>query len=254
MSASSLCKIMMAEGGEDDFTVFEQKRVCKPTERALEEQLHRHISLRRAKLSALTSKIKTIEGLMIDDGNLQNVGDLMQLEFAQLITEFTDLNVQVKDLLPENEKTADQTNWFEPKMDSLRLFIRKSKDWMAAVGDKSQNYNVEMEDVVTSQDSASQISVHRSESKQKRDSDIDSGSISSSVLSACAREESKRATLLARAASLKKNVSGYVCNRGSPSGRYGERRQRDSCLKHTYKNTTRWPATAYDVTTSATTV
>ncbi len=34
----------------------------------------------------------------------------------------------------------------------------------------------------------------------------------------------------------------------------GERRQRDSCLKHTYKNTTCWPATAYDVTTGATTV
>ncbi len=40
------------------------------------------------------------------------------------------------------------------------------------------------------------------------------------------------------------NVSGYVCNHGSPSeerdtasprGRYGERRQRESCLKHTYK-------------------
>ncbi len=31
----------------------------------------------------------------------------------------------------------------------------------------------------------------------------------------------------------------------------GERRQRDPCLKHTYKNTTCWPATAYDVTTGA---
>ncbi len=75
---------------------------------------------------------------------------------------------------------------------------------MAAVGDKSQNDNVEMEDDVTPQDSASQISVNRSESKQKHDSDIDSRSISSSVLSACAREETKRAALLARAASLKK--------------------------------------------------
>ncbi len=35
----------------------------------------------------------------------------------------------------------------------------------------------------------------------------------------------------------------------SSRGRYGERRQRDPCLKHTYKNTTCWPATAYDVTT-----
>ncbi len=42
------------------------------------------------------------------------------------------------------------------------------------------------------------------------------------------------------------NVSGYICNHGSPSGerdsvsprgRYGERRQRDLCLKHTYIKT-----------------
>ncbi len=39
---------------------------------------------------------------------------------------------------------------------------------------------------------------------------------------------------------VKQNVSGYVCNHGSPNGerdtasprgRYGERPQRDSCLK-----------------------
>ncbi len=34
----------------------------------------------------------------------------------------------------------------------------------------------------------------------------------------------------------------------SSRGRYGGRRQHDPCLKHTYKNTTCWPATAYDIT------
>ncbi len=34
----------------------------------------------------------------------------------------------------------------------------------------------------------------------------------------------------------------------------GKRRQRDPCLKYTYKNITCWLATAYDVTTGATTV
>ncbi len=56
----------------------------------------------------------------------------------------------------------------------------------------------------------------------------------------------------------KKNVSGYVCNHGSPSGerdtasprgRYGERPQRDSVWRYIWKNTTCWPATAHDVTT-----
>ncbi len=57
---------------------------------------------------------------------------------------------------------------------------------------------------------------------------------------------------------LLKNVSGYVCNHGSPSGerdtasprgRYGERPQRDSVWRYIWKNTTCWPATAHDVTT-----
>ncbi len=56
----------------------------------------------------------------------------------------------------------------------------------------------------------------------------------------------------------KENVSGYVCNHGSPSGerdtasprgRYGERPQRDSVWRYICKNTTCWPATAHDVTT-----
>ncbi len=54
------------------------------------------------------------------------------------------------------------------------------------------------------------------------------------------------------------NVSGYVCNHGSPSGErdtasprghYGERPQRDSVWRYICKNTTCWPATAHDVTT-----
>ncbi len=49
---------------------------------------------------------------------------------------------------------------------------------------------------------------------------------------------------------IRYNVSGYVCNHGSPSGerdtasprgRYGERPQRDSVWRYIWKNTTCWP-------------
>ncbi len=51
------------------------------------------------------------------------------------------------------------------------------------------------------------------------------------------------------------NISpSWELRTASPRGRYGERHQHDSCLKCTYKNTTCWPATAYDVTTGMTTV
>lgn len=142
---------------------------------------------------------------MIDEENLQNVQELMQLDFAQLLTEFTELNLQVQDLLSEDEKIADQQNWVRPKLDSPRDFEKKTENWIAAVGDKKkgQKDNVDMEDDVSPHDSASQVSANKSESK-KHDSDVESGSVSSSVSSACAREKSKRAALLARAASLKK--------------------------------------------------
>ncbi len=54
------------------------------------------------------------------------------------------------------------------------------------------------------------------------------------------------------------NVSGYVCNHGSPSGerdtasprgRYGERLSVTRVWRYIFKNTTCWPATAHDVTT-----
>ncbi len=55
-----------------------------------------------------------------------------------------------------------------------------------------------------------------------------------------------------------KNVSGYVCNHGSPNGerdtasprgRYGERLSVTRVWRYIFKNTTCWPATAHDVTT-----
>jgi len=203
----SVCigRIEMAEGGEDDVAVLEHKRAPKLTERALEEQLHRRIGQRRAKLSALTSKIKAIEKLMIDEENLQNVQDLMQFDFVQLIAEFKDLNSQVQETLPQDEKIADQQNWFQPKMDSMRHFENKINHWIAAVGDKKgQDDKTEVEDDVSPHDSVSQVSVNKRESKKNCDSDIESRSVFSSVSSAYAREESKRAALMARAASLKK--------------------------------------------------
>ncbi len=56
----------------------------------------------------------------------------------------------------------------------------------------------------------------------------------------------------------KQNVSGYVCNHGSPSGerdtasprgRYGERLSVTRVWRYIFKNTTCWPARAHDVTT-----
>lgn len=52
----------MAEG-EDDVEVFEHKGAPKPTERALEEQLHRPIGQRRAELSALIQECTRFDAI-----------------------------------------------------------------------------------------------------------------------------------------------------------------------------------------------
>ncbi len=59
-------------------------------------------------------------------------------------------------------------------------------------------------------------------------------------------ENQKRISNISPTLQKSQNVSGYVCNHGypsgerdtaSPRGRYGERRQRDLCLKHTHIKT-----------------
>lgn len=95
----------------------EQRRSRKLTEKAQEEKLQRCISLRKHKMGALSSKMKDVE-------------EVMENDFGPSLNEFAYLNDEVASLLPENEKISDQEQWFEPKMTSIKKFMKETKKKM----------------------------------------------------------------------------------------------------------------------------
>ena len=133
-SLRSVFSEMMAEDKEKIDTVeMEAKRLSKPTERALEDKLHRLIAARRGKLGQITGKINETESLLNHADNLQTVKGLVEYDINTLITEMRELTEEIGDLLSEEEKKADLTNWFEPKMLNIAQFKDKAKQWMDAL-------------------------------------------------------------------------------------------------------------------------
>ena len=102
-------------------------RTRRLTEKALEEKLPKNIALRRRKLGALTSKINELEKMMSDTQNVHKVKDVMENDFPLSLNELYCLNKEVASLLPEDEKTFDQEQWFESKMASIKEFMKATK-------------------------------------------------------------------------------------------------------------------------------
>ena len=102
-------------------------RTRRLTEKALEEKLQKNIALRRRKLGALTSKINELEKMMSDTQNVHKVKDVMENDFPLSLNELYCLNKEVASLLPEDEKTFDQEQWFESKMASIKEFMKATK-------------------------------------------------------------------------------------------------------------------------------
>lgn len=165
---------MMAEDKEAiDAVEMESKRTVKLTEKALEDKLYKLIGARRGVLACKTGKRKEVESLRGDAGNLKEVQECMHDDFPTLVIEFKELTRQEGDLLSEEERAADLTNWFEPKMIAIRQFEMENKKWMDALSESKTNEEntddddekeeeVQDEDVnddIGPEDSASQVSV-----------------------------------------------------------------------------------------------
>jgi len=166
----------MAE--EDEQRCFEDTmkrgRSHKLTEKGLEERLQRCIAMRRRTLGILTSKKKELESMMSDAQNLQRVKYMMENDFATSLDEFNRLHNEVANLLIEDEKTADQEIWFEPKMAVIRGFMKTTKNWIAAehepvlpVEKELQKENVVdfLQETVKPSDSVSQVGATRASTR-----------------------------------------------------------------------------------------
>lgn len=204
---------MMAEDKEViDAVEMESKRMSKLTERALEDKLHRLIGTRRGVLARITGKRKEVDCLKSDADNLQKVQKLMHNDFNPLIVEFKKLSMQIEDLLPEEEKDADVSNWVVAKMLVIRQFEEETEKWMDALSeskikkenrasdeDETGSSNDEDDDVC-SEDSASQVGFNKP--AQRKSSDVGRSSVISVRSSVCVNEEAKLAGLVERAAAL----------------------------------------------------
>ncbi|XP_076839331.1 uncharacterized protein LOC143484479 [Brachyhypopomus gauderio] len=187
----------------------EQGRPRKLTEKGIEERLQRFIALRRRTLGTLTSRMKEIEALM-SAKNLENVKDMMESEFAQSLNEFNSLNNEVGNLLSEDEKMLDQDNWFVPKMEVIKDFMKITKRWIADEHEYTMKESMQLEeqhvideqqDAILPSDSVSQVRVCRAVKDHLRGSRV---SGTSCVSSTRARQEAEHAALLERAAALRK--------------------------------------------------
>lgn len=193
---------------------MEKGRSHKLTEKALEERLQRCIALRRRTLGILTSKRKELESMMSDAQNLHRVKNMMENDFATSLNEFNRLNNEVANLLTEDEKTADQEIWFEPKMAAIKGFMKTTKNWIASehepilpvekVLQEENNVVDYLQETVKPNDSVSQVGVSDVTHASPRGSQVSRTSAVSRVSSARARQEAEHAALLERAAALKK--------------------------------------------------
>lgn len=159
--------------------------------------------------------------MMSDSQDFQNVKERMGNDFALTLNEFNSHNTNVGSLLSEEEKMYDQENWFEPKMASIRDFMKTTRKWIAEnhkhVMQKEavQQKNVltdDLQEAVKPDDSVSQVGVSNDSDHSPCESHVSRtcgsyvsrSSTISRVSSTRAKQEAEYAALLERAAGLKK--------------------------------------------------
>lgn len=116
--------IMTETGTEATVSLTEEKRVVKPTLKALEYNLQTKISSRSAILGQLTEKKNELRALMDDDANVEIIAKELLAKYETLIKKFSKINVDVEDIFchiecVENLNT-DQRDWFEPRNNEHR--------------------------------------------------------------------------------------------------------------------------------------
>lgn len=173
------------------------KRAIKYTAKGLEEHQSRQINARRTKLSQITSKTNKLKGLMQLNEN-PDIVDEHLMECSKLIKDFLLINEDVLMLLSDEEKDADQTVWFKPKLDQMNKFMCEVERWLTAARQQSQ------EDVGP-EDSASMAgsSVHNRSGVSRSAASRRSSRSSRVSSTSSVRQKAEHAGLLARAASLK---------------------------------------------------
>ena len=130
----------------------DHKRERKLTPKAMEEKLQRLISQRKSKMTQLVIKMKEIDNMKKNGEHVDKVEQEILHGFFKLYEEFTQLNDEVMQLLPADEVSKDQINWYEPKAASIKGFVFGTESWI-----KAQRDRLVVEDEIGPQDSVSEV-------------------------------------------------------------------------------------------------
>lgn len=110
--------------------------------------------------------------------------------------------------MPEDEKEADNNNWFEPKMIVITKFIEETEKWMEweTLSLRQTTQENRADEEVGPDDGISQVGVNPNQSVINAGRSI----AMSSRSSVCALEKAKLSGLVERAAVLQKNWRKHV--------------------------------------------
>lgn len=200
------------------------KRKIKLTTKALEDKLDKQMKHRKRALAHLISKAEEIENLMINDSNaLLEEKDHLS-DYSKILNEFIEVNNAVSELLPDDERTADQQYWSEPNLIKYKDFLTKLEQWIIearrhakAIDEQAATKCIMKDGAIIRQSESAVEDVDPDDSAsavQEKHSSVTARSVcsrhsrssraSSHVSSLCKTEEANRAALLAHAAALKK--------------------------------------------------
>lgn len=174
-----------------------------------ETLLIKTIASRRGKLGVLTRKKNEINNLLEAGENKETINKHVEV-FNNCLGDFMELQVAVQNLLSsEEEKEADHTDWYEPKLIHFRDFLFDIKKWVAGdvdtetdkneVGEEQEEQEEANASVLGPDDSASQTKKPLSKASSKAAS---SASSSSRASNACLKAKAERAALMAKAKAL----------------------------------------------------
>jgi hypothetical protein len=185
------------------------------TGKADETLLIKAIASRRGKLSVLTRKKNEINALLELGESNENVRKHAEV-FNKYVEEFIESHNTVQNLLSnEEEKEADNTDWFEPKIGHFREFINGINKWMDGVeiteevedeeenNDDDYDDDAEMKGVVDEGHKDKAVGPEDSVSQtNKAPRKASSSSSASGASSACLKAKAERAALMAKVQAL----------------------------------------------------
>lgn len=161
---------------------LDQKRAPKPTEKAVEEKLHRLKGERKGKLAQLTKQKNDLAKLKENEHNVNFIKDEELLRFERCLRQYERINEELCELIDEDDKKADQ-DAYQNRYSEFQRFIEDTNKWIADVL-KDEEDDIRPHDSVSK---ANSVVSH-----------------TSSTTSAMLRIKAEREALLARAAAMKK--------------------------------------------------